>query len=444
MGRIKPISAPEAAEFSPRMSTALILVLSIASILMSRWLMGRWLNHLAVYSFTWGISLSAYSLHLIAYNPISTVAWLYIAVAWLSMFLGAGLVVLAIRKDGLRPDTTANFDPARVKRIILILLLFAGLSLISQIRETQKEFGGVLNAVLVNPNEVYASRFEGNLGGIPYIGFLSYPAVCLAGAYTARRRKLTLTVFVLGIILVCGTIVSMQRGGLLLSGVFFGAAYVFCPGPGRLFSKRFLLATGASAVFTLAAFLLIASHRGTWTSLQGQSQNLNNASDYLNSIPILYFYVSATGPTFSQYLMHPEVDASRFFGAQTFAPIWRAATKLGFLSYVPYYTPFYATPTPGNQGTFLTYIHSDFGPAGVVLVPALLSGVLTFLAFRNARQFSLCRLMLYVNLFAIVTFSFSGYYVSNTYWLVSFVVSALVGWWIDRSPVHSSASPLEA
>jgi oligosaccharide repeat unit polymerase len=412
----------------------LLVASSVAGVLVGRWLLGRWFNHLSIYSVTWGISLFAYELRLILYNPICTVAWLYIAAAWASVFLGAALVAFASPNHGSRHAVMPEFNPYYLKVPILVLSLVTILALISQIRETQAEFGSLTNALFLHPNDVYVSRAEGELGGVPYLGFFGLPAACLAGAYTARVGRVTLIGLLPVLVATAETIISMQRAGVLIAAVLFAYGYIFSPTSHRLaISKRWLLLLGIGAVSLLGFFLLIASHRGSYAYHSGQTQALNDMADYVTGLPSLYFYVSATGPTFSQYLLHPEIDNYSFFGSNTFAPICRLLTKLGFRTYVPQYTPFYYVPQDGNQGTFLAYVHADFGPAGIVLVPALLSAILTFFALRNSRQFRMFRSMLYVNLLVVITYSFSGYYLSLSSWFTSFVVSGLVGWWIDKA-----------
>jgi len=411
----------------------ILIAVSLVGVLLGRRLLGLWMNHLSIYSITWGLSLSAFELHLIAYNPISTVAWLYIAVSWVSVFLGAALVLFSVRDQRNRHAEPLEFNPSYLKVPIVVMSLVAAVSLIQEIRQTQAEYGGLLNAVLLNPNELYSRHVEGDLSGMPHLSLFGFPASCLAGAYTARIRKLTLTAIFPLFLAVAGAMVAMQRAGIMFNVVLFIYAYFFFPRSQRLLvnrRSRMMLVLASVVVFS---FLLIGGHRGSYVYHVGQTQTLNDIGEYSSIVPSLYFYVSASGPAFSQYLLHPEVDYNSFFGCNTFAPVWRLLAKLGFRTYVPYYTPFYYVPQDTNQATYLAYIDADFGPAGIVLVPCIMSAILTVLARRVAQEFRLWHLMLYVNLLLVTTFSFSGYYVAFTYWLVSIVVSALIGWWIDSA-----------
>jgi len=413
-------------------SLLILLASTVAGVLVGRWMLGGWVNHLSIYSVTWGISLFAYELGLIEYNPICTEAWLYIAVAWMSVFLGAALVVFAMREPDGGSAVMPEFNLNYLRIPIIVLTLVGTVSLIQQIRQMQAEFGGVFSALLLNPNEVYAHRFTGELSGVPYLFFLGLPATCLGGAYTALVRKLTFTGVLPLVWAVAGSVISMQRAGVLIAAPLFVYAYMFSPGSHRLqVSKRRVAMLVLVVLLLFGFFIAIGSHRGSYQYHAGQARSLSTISDYARGFPSLYLYVSMAAPTFSQYLMHPEVDTYSFFASNTFAPIWRLLAKLGFRTYVPYYTPFYHTPEEGNQGTYLAYIHADFGPAGIVVVPCILSAVLSFFSLRNSRKFRMSRLMMYANLLVVVTFSFSGWDVGPTYWFTSFVVSTVLGWWID-------------
>lgn len=421
----------------------ILLIATVVGVYLGRRMLGIWVNHLSIYSFTWGVSLFAYELRLINYNPICTEAWIYIAVAWVSVFWGAALVLLSTRNRGSGNLVMPNFNPFYLKVTIWILSLLTVVSLIQQVRQIQTEFGSLAEALLLNPNDVYVSRAAGELGGVPYLGFFELPAACLAGLLTARVRRLTLTAIIPILVAAVASVISMQRAGLLIAAPLFVYAFILAPTSHRIeVSRRWIITGALASVALFGSFLLIGSHRGSYTYHSGQTQKLNDLADYVSGLPSLYFYVSATGPTFSQYLLHPEIDTYSFFGSNTFAPFFRLLAKLGFQTSVPYYTPFYFVPQDGNQATYLAYIDADFGPAGMVLVPALLSGVLSFWSLRNRSQFRFSRLMLYVNLLVAITFSFSGYYLGLTYWLTSFGTSALVGWWIDKTTDQQNEPPI--
>ena len=68
------------------MTTLLVIGSTVMGAIAGRALLGRWYNHVTMYSLTWGFVLSLYSLDLIHYYPITSVAWVYIGTAWFEIF----------------------------------------------------------------------------------------------------------------------------------------------------------------------------------------------------------------------------------------------------------------------------------------------------------------------------------------------------------------------
>ena len=63
------------------MDVLLLWLAGMIAVLLGKVLMGRWVNHLSVYSGIWTVSLGLYSLKWIPYHTLTTEAWLYIALA---------------------------------------------------------------------------------------------------------------------------------------------------------------------------------------------------------------------------------------------------------------------------------------------------------------------------------------------------------------------------
>src|SRR6266436_3613527 len=81
----------------------------------------RWFNPLSVYSALWGFCLCNYEMGLIQYYPVSTRAWMYIALAWVSLYLGAATVLLAIPRLRKPAPARLSVDLKRLEKGILIL-----------------------------------------------------------------------------------------------------------------------------------------------------------------------------------------------------------------------------------------------------------------------------------------------------------------------------------
>src|SRR5215469_1864624 len=90
----------------------------IGMMCLARFICKNWLNHLTLYTLVWTTSLFAYELHWIRYNSITDETWLYIIVAWISIYLGS---ILAMARPMVSaPRETVN-SLARLKAAIVLL-----------------------------------------------------------------------------------------------------------------------------------------------------------------------------------------------------------------------------------------------------------------------------------------------------------------------------------
>src|SRR5260370_38723276 len=64
------------------------------AVYVSRVMFKRWFNPLSIYSVMWGFCLCNYELQLIQLYPINATAWIYIVVAWVSLYFGAATMLL--------------------------------------------------------------------------------------------------------------------------------------------------------------------------------------------------------------------------------------------------------------------------------------------------------------------------------------------------------------
>jgi len=405
-------------------------------ILLARYLRGRWVNHLSLYSFVWTLSLCSYQLRLISYNFISGDAWIFIFAAWIALYLGtawAGVLGSSgqPRQRQLFPGNERNLRNA------IILFSCAGLasSVVLAWNIVRSLYSQLLLGLIDQGNKIYTMRFEGGLSGLMYVGFLPYAASALAGAYASRIGRVTfVSAFPLLAMTVDG-ILSMQRGGILIAIILFVAGVYITPSktPLRLVRWQMVAALG----LLLTGFLLVTMIRGIPAEFENQGATLNRISDVVPSLPSLYMYVSAPPAGLSAYLQHPESDGHSFWGRYTFAPAYRLLAKLGWNTYVPYYTEFYSTPVPINSCTYLREIHSDFGSLGVLGVPFCLGALLTFL---ESRRSSLAVQMVLAHLYVVVLFSFTLLVAITGYWYISFMASSAVGLLLDRAPKAAGAA----
>jgi oligosaccharide repeat unit polymerase len=406
----------------------------------ARCLRGRWVNHLSLYSFVWTVSLCAYQLRLIAYNYISGEAWVLIFAAWIALYLGAAWAGMLGAPDGSSQRRLVPLSERNLRKAIVFLScagLVSSAALAWNIVHSLDTW--LLLALVDQGNKIYTMRFEGELSGLMYVGFLPYAASALAGAYASRMGRITFVSALPLLAMTVDGILSMQRGGILIAIILFVAGAWFTPSriPFRVVRWQMVAALG----LLLAGFLYVTMTRGVPAEFENQGATLNRVSDVVPSFPSLYMYISAPSAGLSAYLQHPESDGHSFWGRYTFAPAYRFFAKLGLDTYVPYYTEFYSTPVPINSCTYLREIHSDFGSLGVLGVPFCLGALITLLEFRRS---SLTVQMVLAHLYVVVLFSFTLLITITGYWYISLMASSMVGLLLDWAHKPAGATAFMA
>src|SRR5207247_711955 len=115
----------------------------------------------------------------------------YIVVAWVSLYFGAATVLFTGPQQRKYSPPRLAVDLGRLKKAILILSIIGGAGVIGQVVSIIREFGGVLQAILLNSNDIYNARTSNELSGQPYAGACSFAACALAGVHVAKSRKFT-------------------------------------------------------------------------------------------------------------------------------------------------------------------------------------------------------------------------------------------------------------
>jgi oligosaccharide repeat unit polymerase len=383
----------------------------------------------------WTFSLCAYQLRLINYNYISGEAWIFIFAAWIALYMGTAWAGLFDSSDRSRQRQLFPGNQGSLGKAIIVLSC-AGMasSVVLAWNIVHSLDSQLLLALIDQGNKIYTMRFDGDLSGLMYVGFLPYAASALAGAYASRIGRITFVSVLPLLAMTVDGILSMQRGGILISIVLFVAGAYITPSKTPLYVVRWQIA--ACLGLLLAGFLYVTMVRGVPAEFEGQGATLNRISDVVPSLPSLYMYVSAPPAGLSAYLQHPASDGNSFLGRYTFAPAYRLLAKLGWNTYVPYYTEFYSTPVPINSCTYLREIHSDFGSSGILGVPFCLGALMTLL---EARRSSLAAQMVLAHLYVFVVFSFTLLVAITGYWYISLMASSVIGLLLDRAPKSIAA-----
>jgi oligosaccharide repeat unit polymerase len=407
--------------------------ITAVAVSIGKWWFKRWFNPLSIYSALWGFCLVNYELRLIQYYPISTIAWVYIAIAWVSLYLGAGTVLLLAKPRESSTARSFGVDVNCLKKVILTLSAIGSLGLISQLLAISHEFGNPVIALITNAGEIYGARISNELYGLNYAGAFSFAACTLAGIYTAKLARLTLVAAIPLVLVTLQLVAVMGRTGLGVAAVLFSVSFLYTPRPVRFSIPGWQRMIGAMLAAALAGgFILVSSIRRLDVNFVGITPGIEKVSEYLPFFPSLYSNFSATPVAFSLYLASPEQGKTGFWGMYTFAPAFRLISRLGFLCSVPAHEENYYTPVPMNTGTYLKNVHSDFGAAGILVFPYLLGASVTLLLIRVSSVPRLLGLTLLANLFVLVVFTFAFNFMLLGDWYIGLVVSALGAIVVDK------------
>jgi oligosaccharide repeat unit polymerase len=435
----------------------LLLFCGLAGILLSRALLGRWFNHLALYSLIWGVGMAAYSLRLISYKPMSTEVWLIIAYGWAAFAAGAcviplGRVALGVPEVASEAAVQPGVAPLERKLLVGAILLLSAIGLVGALQHWSvliSRFGSVA-MVIVRGNLIYRMRVSDELPGmIPYVDSFALAAVFLAGVYSARSGRIRPIALLPLLVIIVGDIALVGRAKMLNGIVLFLSAYFLgrlAPGSARVPVPVARWKRVVGLVLVLALFLAAAEFvrgfRGTFERFYGASRRLTKLERNFIITPSLYMYISSHPAVLNAYWKaggeHP------YPGSNTFAPVFRMLARFGLADDVPDYQKFYPIPFPSNTATYLRELHADFGLAGVLVGPYLLGLLCTVFWFKAKRQPKLTTLAWLGHLYVVVAFSYLYQATRAGYWVISLGLSLLAGMVIHQWCHHASRRLMEA
>lgn len=418
------------------MELFVILCIGIVGLILGRILMKRWYNHLTIYSFIWTVSLAFYTFRLIRYYEILPEAWFYIGLSWFMFLLGSLAVVFAQRvmsqsRDSLKTEEKSNprciINPKFLSRIIIVLSAVSVIAIIYEFILVTRTFGSI-SAAFIQANILYSLRVSGELSGIPYLSSFALTASCLAGIYTAQRRKLTFLSALPFILVGLRGIIIMGRTDIIIASALFLTALLYTPHK-QFVNRKTIIGLISVIALTVGGFILISSIRSLTSYFKHESKEMAKVRSSVSYLPSLYFYLSAPPVAFSEYLL---VGEEKFFpGTYTFKPVFNILSKVGFVDRHLDYNPFISTPESINAGTYLREIHADFGPLGIMIFPFVLGIVLTTLYFRVTRRPTTTLIVIFAHLFVIIWSSWDINAMKLGQWVVSILVSLFVALKLD-------------
>jgi len=404
--------------------TALTVFTGVAISIARLWFR-RWINPLSAYSALWGLCLINYELRLIQYYPISITAWSYICIAWISLYLGAGLMLLIGPQISVTPRFPLNVDLNKLKTAVLILSVIGSVGVIGQVISVSQTFG--ITAVLAAPGDIYRARIGNEMSGVPYAGAFSFAACTLAAIHVAKIGKFTSFTVIPIVLVTLQLLFMMGRTGLGIAAVLFIVPLFYVGRDAGAIMPRWQRISG-SAILTVmlcGVFVLVSAIRGLQVDFPGVTPTMERISEYVPFAPSLYSNFSATPVAFSQYLDSPEADRTGYWGMYTFAPLFRGASKLGFATDVPAYEENYWTPVPMNTSTYLKNVYSDFGPVGMCVFPLVLGALITYLIQSMGNEPRLLAIVMLANIYVLIVFSFAFDFMLLGDWYIGIMAGVL-------------------
>jgi oligosaccharide repeat unit polymerase len=363
--------------------------------------------------------------------------WLIITFAFVAMWIGtisvisSGYLFTAKGQVSYGPNNSIrnlfSDDGKTIKYLIFGFTLLGFLSTAHHWFILISKFGSVLGVVL-NAALIYQMRIEGEVStGIPYIFAGTHIALVLGGIYLAYKGKFSLILIFPFIVLILKSIAEVSRAGLLLGLFEFFITVIICKQalarkenkiPFR--NRRLIFGLVVVLILLVSAATLVKTVRAPFETYKASTRTLDKLEKNVLISPTIYLYASSHLGVLNNYLFLQKEN--NYFGEVTFFPFYRLISKFEVIEEPIYYQRGYFIPMWSNTGTYLRDLHSDFGYAGVLLVPFLLGFITAFFWIKFYLQGNLRDLVVLIYTFTVIAFSFLLMATRFGNWLIGFVV----------------------
>jgi len=191
-----------------------------------------------------------------------------------------------------------------------------------------------------------------------------------------------------------------------------------------------IIGIGTLILLLVAGAAFVKSVRQATDSFKGTSGSLAKLEGGAFISPSIYFYASSQVGVLNQFL---EADKERWsFGSNTFFTLYSALSKFDLVKQPPIYQPGYFIPNWSNTGTFLREIYSDFGFAGIFIVPYLLGLFSSCYWFKFYEEGKLSYLIILTHLYIVIAISFFVLMVRSPAWTVGGIFLLLAIPFLER------------
>lgn len=421
------------------MSNFLILIVFIFTVFFARRIFQKWFNPISVYSFAWFFVLSLYELKLMSYISLSSLTWFTIIIAFLAFSLGSLTIVVSYKyykpknfyaNNSKTNDAIFEDDGKIIKNAIILFSIIGFLAAIQHWYILFQKYGS-LAEILFNANKIYRLRTEGKLDEVwGYIFIVPYAGIFLSGLFVAFKSKLTYVAILPFFAIVLKELANISRAGMLIAFFLFISAFFLYRNRMNSSQKKISLKSKLKILFSVivVAFLIFAAativktSRGAFESFSASSSTLKKYKEGIIFTPSVYLYFSSHVGVLSKYI-DDDFESKTGFGEFTFQPIYNFLSKFELVKHPPFYEKGYFIPMWTNTGTYLRYIHADFGEVGILIFPYFLGFITTFYWFRYYKTQKLIYLVFLSYLFVLIMYSFVTIISRTATWLLSLLLT---------------------
>ena len=422
------------------MSLLLTSSITIAGILLGKFLFKKWFNHLTLYCLIMGGLVFFYELKLLPYPKLIPLTWFYLISSFLAFLFGiltfvAGKNLYSSRQLFLKKSAIflpIFWDGGRAVKYCIIFFSLIGLFVAIHRWLILINLFGSFPAVLIHAGIVYSLNVHKEIKGIlPVFSSFVYVAIFFSGIYTAYRKRFSFLSFFPFIGIVLKELTYFGRGEILLSLMeflfsFFLFRHLLNDDSSQRFkfSKRNAVIASAillSFLISVASFIRIS--RGHYESFAGASRSLNQLKENFIISPSVYLYVSSDVGVLNKYLQAGGENTG--FGQNTFLIAYHFLARMGVMKDPSDFQKGYYIPMWTNTGTYIRELDADFGITGVIAVPYFLGLLITWLWFKFFETKNMFAFLFLVYLYLFVGFSFLVMVTRLNQWYISLFMIAL-------------------
>lgn len=420
----------------------IVPLFAIGGILLSKFLLKKWINHLSAYCIIWSGLILLYEMKLLPYVNVIPLAWLYIFLTFITFLLGILTITTAQNLSSKNrileneSEIQLKIFADRGKVVKYSVIFFSFITLLAAIQNWMVLFKlyGSIPGIILHSNEIYHLSIHNEIKGIiPYISYAGYVAIFFSGIYTAYKKKFVIVTFLPFIGVILKEIAIVGRAGMLFALIEFLITFILFRhllvddkfNRFKFVYKNGFLASGVLILLFVISASFVRISRDTGEDYANTSLKLRHWKENVFITPTIYLYLSSDVGVLSKYLesggKFNSEEVNTQFGVNTFLSVYNLLSKFGFIDRPENLQRGYYIPMWGNTGTFIRELHADFGISGILIFPYFLGLFITWLWFKFYRQKSLIIFSILVFFNIIIGFSFLVMVTRLLYWGISLV-----------------------